>query len=62
MNEIKERIKQKFGSVSDFCDEFGYEYTNFNKYIKRLIGRMGLLNKLLDPLDLEVRIIERIDK
>lgn len=53
---IDSEIKRQFGSWAAFCLKFGHDRTNFKRKLMQNIER---INKWLEPLNLEVKIVEK---
>ena len=53
---IESEIKKQFGSWAAFRLKFGHDKSNFKRKINQNISR---LNKWLEPLNLEVKIVEK---
>ena len=57
---IKSRIKQKYGTIANYCDtENRGDHTNFPKLINTVINKIDWLNKFLDPLGLKIEIKDK---
>ncbi len=56
---IDEIVKKEFGSWKAFCEATGQDSTNFKR---KLLANIEKLNKWLEPLDLEVQIINKREK
>ncbi len=58
MNLINKKISEKYKSKADFSTEVGISPKDLSSKLKTVQNRIDWLNDFLEPLDLEVAIVE----
>lgn len=59
MGIITKQIKKLYGSKASFCSENGHKYKDFASKVRTVNNRINWLNKFLEPLNLEIKILEK---
>lgn len=59
MKIIEQKISENYKSKADFSNEVGISPKDLSSKLKTVQNRIDWLNDFLEPLDLEVTIVEK---
>lgn len=59
LNKIQQRITEKYGNQTKYCNEIGEEPTNGLRKFERFInGKLVQVNKMLKPLGMSFKLVD----